>query len=34
MTLIVTYDPTQVTPEEISEAVESLGYKITDTFEP
>ncbi len=34
MTMIVTYDSAQVTPEQISEAVEDIGYSTTGTFEP
>jgi len=33
-TLIVTYDPAQVGPEQISEAVAAVGYSVTGTFEP
>ena len=33
-TLIVTYDPAQVGPEEISQAVTAVGYSVTGTFEP
>ncbi len=34
MTLIVTYDSSQVSPEQISQAVEDIGYRTTGTFEP
>ncbi len=34
MTMIVTYDLTQVSPEQISEAVKDIGYSTTGTFEP
>ncbi|MFQ5408965.1 MAG: heavy-metal-associated domain-containing protein [Anaerolineales bacterium] len=33
-TLIVTYEPAQVTPDQIAQAVEDVGYAVTGTFQP
>jgi copper chaperone CopZ len=33
-TLIVTYDPAQVTPEQIMQKIEAVGYRVEGTFEP
>jgi copper chaperone CopZ len=32
--LLVTYNPTQVTPEQIIEKIEAVGYSVEGTFEP
>jgi len=33
-TLVVTYDPAQVTPEQITKQVEAVGYSVEGTFQP
>jgi copper chaperone CopZ len=33
-TLVVVFEPTQVTPEQIVQAVEQVGYSVEGTFEP
>jgi len=33
-TLVVTYDPAQVIPEQIIQKVEAVGYGVQGTFEP
>ncbi|MCL4302098.1 MAG: heavy-metal-associated domain-containing protein [Anaerolineae bacterium] len=33
-TLIVTYDPAQVTPAQIIQKIEAVGYSVERTFEP
>jgi copper chaperone CopZ len=32
--LVVTSDPSQVTPEQIEESIKSIGYQVTGRFEP
>ncbi|MDK1082313.1 MAG: heavy-metal-associated domain-containing protein [Anaerolineae bacterium] len=33
-TMVATFDPSQVTPEQIVQAVENTGYAVEGTFEP
>lgn len=33
-TLVVTFDQSQVTPDQIIEAVEAVGYQVEGTFAP
>jgi copper chaperone CopZ len=33
-TLVVTFDQEQVTPEQIIEAVNEVGYQVEETFTP
>ena len=33
-TVVVTYDPAAVTPKQITQAIESVGYTVTGTFQP
>ena len=33
-TVIVTYDPAQVTPEQIVQAIENVDFSVEGTFDP
>ncbi len=33
-TVVVTYDPSAVKPEQIIQAIEAVGYAVTGTFSP
>lgn len=33
-TVVATYDPGQVTPDQIGQAIESVGYTVEGTFQP
>ncbi len=33
-TLVIAFDPTQVSPDQITKVVEKLGYSVEGTFQP